>query len=96
MNRTGKKASISALANIPLGLTGDLSASSHRSFRLLVDGPYGTLDTTHYDIIVFVAHRYWNRGAVATCSRLVLRRGSVGRKTKIIVTWVAFELFLGE
>lgn len=49
--------------------------------------PMVPLDITRYDITVLVAHRYWNRSAVAICSRLVLRRGSVGRKTKIFVIW---------
>jgi predicted ferric reductase len=84
----GKAGSISVLAKIQSGLTRDLFASSHKSFRLLVDGPYGKpLDTTHCDSIIFVATDIGIAAQLPYVQDLILRRGGADRKRRISVIW---------
>jgi predicted ferric reductase len=83
-----KASSISILAKIESGMTRDLFASSSKSFRVLVDGPYGKcLDTDRCDSIVFIATDIGITAQLPYVKELVQRQSGHYRKKRISLIW---------
>ena len=83
-----KASSISIIAKIESGMTRDLFASTSKSFRVLVDGPYGKcLDTDHCDSIVFIATDIGITAQLPYVKELVQRQSGHYRKKRISLIW---------
>ncbi|OGE55399.1 hypothetical protein PENARI_c004G12007 [Penicillium arizonense] len=88
-DKSGRASRIQLISRVHSGFTKDLSAISHGSLRVLVDGPYGkALNTRYWDNFLFVATDIGISAQMPYLKELIDLQRHPRRLSRVSIIWV--------